>query len=88
MQIIINCKCQIGFTASKIQNRYFPVLRELRKNILDKLQETVDLAKFVVAGFHNFAFCRHGTVIYQKWDWDAFWKNAEMYNESSRCMIE
>ena len=23
-----------------------------------------------------------------KWDWDAFWKNAEMYNESSRCMIE
>ena len=23
-----------------------------------------------------------------KWDWDAFWKNAEMYNESSRYMIE
>ena len=47
MQIIINCKCQIGFAASKIQNRYFPVLRKLRKYILDKLQETVDLAELI-----------------------------------------
>ncbi|MFQ8841899.1 MAG: hypothetical protein ACLR8P_14230 [Clostridium fessum] len=39
-------------------------------------QETVDLAKFVVAGFHNFAFCRHDTEIYQKWDWDAFLKDV------------
>ena len=23
-----------------------------------------------------------------KWDWDAFWKNAEMYNDTSRCMVE
>ena len=23
-----------------------------------------------------------------KWDWDAFWKNAAMYNDTSRCMVE
>ena len=23
-----------------------------------------------------------------KWDWDAFWKNAQMYNDTSRCMVE
>ena len=23
-----------------------------------------------------------------KWDWDAFWKGAEMYNETTRCMEE
>ena len=23
-----------------------------------------------------------------KWDWEAFWKNAEMYNDTSRCMVE
>jgi hypothetical protein len=23
-----------------------------------------------------------------KWDWDAFWKNAEMYNQMAECMIE
>ena len=23
-----------------------------------------------------------------KWDWDAFWKNAGMYNDTSRCMVE
>lgn len=23
-----------------------------------------------------------------KWDWDAFWENAKLYNESSECMIQ
>ena len=59
MQIIVNCKCQIGFTASKIQNRYFPVLRELRKNILDKLQETVDLAELIKLSPRS---CKNGTA--------------------------
>lgn len=63
MQIIVNCKCQIGFTASKIQNRYFPVLRELRKNILDKLQETVDLAELIKLCPHDFPFFCHNSQI-------------------------
>ena len=23
-----------------------------------------------------------------KWDWDAFWKNAEMYNKEAQCMLD
>ena len=76
MKIIIHRKGQIRFSTSKINDRIRPVRIEIRKYILNKFQETVDLAKFVVAGFHNFAFCRHDTEIYQKWDWDAFLKDV------------
>lgn len=64
MQIIVNCKCQIGFAASKIQNRYFPVLRELWKNILDKLQETVDLAELIKLCPNDFPlFCHNSQIL-------------------------
>ena len=76
MKIIIHRKGQIRFSTSKINDRVRPVRVKIRKYIFDKFQEAVDLAEFIVAGFHNFAFCRHDTEIYQKWDWDAFLKDV------------
>ena len=66
MQIIIHRKCQIRFSTSKIKDCNFSPLIKLRKNILNKFKETVNLSKLVKLRPHNLPFFGHNPKISQK----------------------
>ena len=63
MQIVIHGKGQVGLSASKIDDDIFPGLIQLWQDILDKLQEPVDLAEFVVTAFYDLSILRLHTKI-------------------------
>ena len=51
-KIIINEKGEIGFSAPEIQNGDF-FLIVFAKGVIQQLDESVDLAEFIVLGFHH-----------------------------------
>ena len=74
-QIIIHGKRQIRLPAAKIHNRIRPLPRELRKNILNKLQKPVDLPELIILPLHHPAVPRHNSQIHQKRNRLAFPQN-------------
>ena len=76
MQIIIHGKCQVGLPAAKIQDRKFTPPIKGRKDILDKLKETIDLSELVESCMDDPAFRRHHSQILKKWYWHALFQNV------------
>ena len=68
MQIIIHGERQIRLAAAKINDHIFPVLIQLRQDILNKFQKTVDLSKFVVTAFYYLSIRGLHAKIYQERD--------------------
>ena len=66
MQIVIHGKGQVGLSASKIDDDIFPGLIQLWQDILDKLQEPVDLAEFIITAFYDPSVLRLHAKIDQK----------------------
>ena len=75
-QIIIHGKCQIRFATSEIQDRDLPFSGQRRKNVLDKLQKTVDLLKFVIRSIVDFPFAVHHSEIHKKRNRRSFFQNV------------
>ena len=63
---MVHGKGKVGFPAPKIQYCNLPVLRELGQDILNKLQETVDLAEFIILCLYNFPFIGLHAQVHQK----------------------
>ena len=76
MQIIIHGKRQVGLPAAKIQDRKLPVLIKDRKDILDKLKETIDLAEFVESCMDDPSFRRHNSQVLKKWHRHVLFQNV------------
>ena len=76
MQIIIDGKGQVGLAAAKIQDGNLPVrllfldlpapFFKGRKNILDKLQKTVDLPELIISFPYDFPFLCHYAQVNQE----------------------
>ena len=65
MQIVIHCKCKVGFTAPKINDIHLSVFWKPGENILNKLQKAVELLKFIITGILDPARFIHNSQIYQ-----------------------
>ena len=61
-KIVVHDKGQVGFAAAKVNDvDFLPFV--LPDAVIDDLNETVDLAEFVVHGLHNLTlFCKNSHV--------------------------
>ena len=66
MQIIIHRKRKIRLSTSKIQDCHFPVSGKFGKDILNKLQKTIDLSEFVITTVYNLPLRSHNSQVDQK----------------------
>ena len=56
----------------QIQDRDLPLPGQCRKNILNKLQETVDLFELVISRTMDLSFFIHNSQIHQEWNRSSF----------------
>ena len=66
MQIIIHRKRKIRLSTSKIKDCHFPVFGKFGKDILNKLQKTIDLSEFIITTVYNLPLRSHNSQVDQK----------------------
>lgn len=71
---------------SKIQDRDLPLPGQCRKNILNKLQETVDLFELVISRTMDLSFFIHNSQIHQEWNRSSFLQYINL-NRLFRLML-
>ncbi|MNW45545.1 hypothetical protein D3C74_228120 [compost metagenome] len=65
-QVMIQRKRQIGLAAAKIDNGQRAALRQMRKNVLNHFEKTIDLLEFIVFFGEYLAFRIHNAKFHQK----------------------
>ena len=66
VKVMIHGKGQIRLSTAKINDGCLPPRIQIRQNVFDKLQKTVDLTELIIPGSDDLPFFGHDTQIHQK----------------------
>ena len=75
LKVMVHGKGKIGLAAAKVNDGCLLFLVQVWEDVLNELQETVNLAVFIVTAVHNPAFLCHDPQIHQERDRTAFLKD-------------